>query len=96
MRKTIVIAALLGAAPVLAQTTAPMGGRTPAAIHDGLLACLRIADGTSGRLSCYDTLIASTPKDRPPSARDVASCRFYTEQDERLSCFNDFAESIPR
>jgi hypothetical protein len=61
-----------------------------------LLACLRIADGTSGRLSCYDALIASTPKDKPASARDVASCRFYTEQDERLSCFNDFAESIPR
>jgi hypothetical protein len=90
MRTTIVIAALLCVSPALAQTA------RPATINDSLITCLRIPDGTKGRLDCFDAAIASTPKSKPASSRDVASCRFYTEQDGRLACFNDFAESIPR
>ena len=89
MRMTLAIVALLGGSPALAQTR-------PATINDSLVACLRIPDGTKGRLDCVDAAIASTPKGKPVSSRDVASCRFYTEQDGRLACSNDFAESIPR
>jgi hypothetical protein len=89
MRKTIAIVALLCGSPALAQTR-------PATLNDSLVACLRIPDGTKARLDCFDATIASTPKNKPASSRDVASCRFYTEQDGRLACFNDFAESIPR
>jgi hypothetical protein len=96
MNKTIVIAVLLCASAAFAQTPAPrMATVGPASINDGLIACLRIADGTKGRLSCYDAVIAPLAKTKPTS-RDVASCRYYTEQDQRLACFNDFAESIPR
>lgn len=95
MNKTIVIAVLISASAAFAQTPAPrMAAAGPASINDGLIACLRIADGTKGRLSCFDAVIAPLSKTKP-TARDVASCRYYTEQDQRLSCFNDFAESIP-
>jgi hypothetical protein len=89
MKKTILIAALLCAPATVAQTA------RPAAINDGLIACLRVPDGTKARLDCFDAVIAPLSNTRPTS-RDVASCRFYTDQDGRLRCFNDFAESIPR
>lgn len=88
MRKTIAIAALFCAAAFAQAATA-------ASVNDGLIACLRIPDGTKGRLDCFDAVIAPLSKTKPTS-RDVASCRFYTEQDGRLACFNEFAESIPR
>jgi hypothetical protein len=97
MKKTIVLAVLLCASAAAAQAPAQsrMTATSPAAINDGLISCLRIPDGTKGRLGCFDTVIAPLSKTKP-TARDVASCRYYTEQDQRLSCFNDFAESIPR
>ena len=88
MRKPLAIAALLCAMSLAQPATA-------ASINDGLIDCLRIPDGTKGRLDCFDAVIAPLSKTKPTS-RDVASCRFYTEQDGRLACFNDFAESIPR
>ena len=88
MRKTIAIAALFCAA-AFAQTAAA------ASINDGLIACLSMPDGTRQRLDCFDAVIAPLAKTKPTS-RDVADCRYYTEQDQRLACFNDFAQSIPR
>ena len=65
-----------------------------------LQACLDIEDGTKGRLDCYDAVFPPKPanpkKPKPPAAKAVADCRFTTEQDERLACFNGFAESIPK
>jgi hypothetical protein len=98
MKKTIVMIALLCASAAFAQTPAQprmAAGPGLASINNGLIACLRIPDGTKGRLGCFDAVIAPLSKTSPTS-RDVASCRYYTEQDQRLSCFNDFAESIPR
>jgi hypothetical protein len=90
MKKAIVIAALLCASAATAQQ--PAGA---ASINDGLIACLSVPDGTRRRLDCFDAVIAPLSKTKP-SSRDVADCRYYTEQDQRLACFNDFAESIPR
>lgn len=89
MKKALVIAALLCALPAAAQTV------RPASLNDGLIACLRLTDGTRERLDCFDAVIAPLAKTKP-SSRDVADCRYYTEQDQRLACFNDFAQSIPR
>ena len=61
-----------------------------------LQACLDIDDGTKDRLNCYDAVIPPTPKPKPPKAKGVADCRFLKEEDERLACFNGFAESIPK
>ena len=61
-----------------------------------LQACLDIDDGTKDRLNCYDAIIPPTPKPKPAKAKGYADCRFFKEEDERLACFNGFAESIPK
>jgi hypothetical protein len=65
-------------------------------VAEKLQACLEIDDGTKGRLDCYDAIVAPQPKPKPPAAKGVMDCRFVKEQDERLACFNGFAESIPK
>ena len=73
---------------------APKGKPQSTAVR--LQACLDIDDGTKDRLNCYDAVIPPTPKPKPPKAKGVADCRFLKEEDERLACFNGFAESIPK
>ena len=73
---------------------APKG--KPQSIAVRLQACLDIDDGTKDRLTCYDGVIPPAPKPKPAKAKGVADCRFFKEEDERLTCFNGFAESIPK
>jgi hypothetical protein len=73
---------------------APKG--KPQSIAVRLQACLDLDDGTKDRLNCYDAVIPPTPKPKPPKAKGYADCRFFKEEDERLACFNGFAESIPK
>jgi hypothetical protein len=61
-----------------------------------LQACLDIDDGTKDRLNCYDAVIPPAPKPKAGKAKAVADCRFTKEEDERLSCFNGFVESMPK
>jgi hypothetical protein len=68
----------------------------PTSIAKRLQACLEIDDGTKGRLDCYDAVFAPKPNPKAPKAKGVADCRFTKEEDERLKCFNGFAESIPK
>jgi hypothetical protein len=65
-------------------------------IAEKLQDCLTLDDGTKDRLDCYDAIIPPKPKPKPPAAKGVMDCRFIQEQDERLVCFNGFAESIPK
>jgi len=73
---------------------APKG--KPQSIAARLQACLDLDDGTKDRLNCYDAVIPPAPKPKPPKAKGYADCRFFKEEDERLACFNGFAESIPK
>ncbi|WP_128933032.1 hypothetical protein [Bradyrhizobium zhanjiangense] len=68
----------------------------PQSIAARLQACLEIDDGTKDRLDCYDAVIPPAPKPKPAKAKGYADCRFFKEEDERLACFNGFAESIPK
>ena len=68
----------------------------PKSIAEKLQDCLELDDGTKDRLDCYDAVIPPKPKPKPPAAKGVMDCRFIQEQDERLVCFNGFAESIPK
>lgn len=77
-------------------TSAPAPKGKPQSIAARLQACLELDDGTKDRLNCYDAVIAPTPKPKPPKAKGYADCRFLKEEDERLACFNGFAESIPK
>jgi hypothetical protein len=61
-----------------------------------LQACQEIDDGTKDRLNCYDAIIAPQPKPKPAAAKAVNECRFVKEEDERLTCYNGFADKIPR
>jgi len=66
-----------------------------------LQACLEIDDETKERLNCYDAVITPAPKPKAsnpkaPKAKTVSECRFTREEDERLTCFNGFVESMPK
>jgi hypothetical protein len=61
-----------------------------------LQACLEIDDGTKGRLDCYDAVFPPKPNPKAPAAKGVADCHFAKEEDDRLNCYNGFAEMIPK
>jgi hypothetical protein len=68
----------------------------PQSIAAKLQACLEIDDATKERLNCYDAIFKPTPKPKAPAAQGVMDCRFIKEEDERLTCYNGFAEKIPK
>ena len=68
----------------------------PQSIAAKLQACLEIDDATKERLNCYDAIFAPKPNPKAPAAKAVTDCRFQKEEDERLTCFNGFAEKIPK
>jgi hypothetical protein len=112
VRVLLVSAALLIATGAFAQTTPPADGDKPPAaqakprgpvpssssksVAERLQACLKVDDETKARLDCYDTVVAPKPKPKPAAAKGVLDCRFLKEEDERLTCFNGFAEQIPK
>ena len=61
-----------------------------------LQACQDIDDGTKERLNCYDAVYAPQPKAKAAAAKSVSDCRYVKEEDERLTCFNGFADKIPK
>jgi hypothetical protein len=68
----------------------------PQSIAQKLQACQEIDDATKERLICYDAIFAPQPKPKPPAAKGVNDCRFVKEEDERLTCYNGFADKIPK
>jgi hypothetical protein len=109
MRTVLALLAILYSPVAFAQSPPPMVGDKPLvqvqprrtaaksqSVAAKLQACLEIDDGTKGRLDCYDAIIAPRPKAKPPAAKGAMDCRFLKEQDERLACFNGFADSAPK
>src|SRR3981081_4313660 len=78
------------------KAAAPKDKGKPPSIAGKLKACLEIEDGTKGRLDCYDAIFPPKPNPKAAVAKGVADCRFTKEEDERLTCFNGFAEKIPK
>jgi hypothetical protein len=79
-----------------AKSKAPKGSPSKS-LAEKLLACLEIDDETKDRLDCYDAAVPTKPpKAKAGPANGVMDCRFVKEQDERLKCFNGFAEKIPK
>lgn len=68
----------------------------PKSIAVRLQACLEIDDETKERLNCYDAIFPPKPKPKAPAAKGVNDCAAFKEEDERLKCFNGFAEKIPK
>ena len=84
-----------------ASATAAPGAKAapgkPKSMAQRLQACLEIDDGTKDRLSCYDAVVPlkPNPKAKAP-AKSVSECGGFKDQEERLTCFNGFAEKLPR
>ena len=74
----------------------PAAPGKPTSVAQKLQACQDIDDATKERLGCYDAIFAPQPKPKPPAAKGVNDCRFLKEEDERLTCYNGFADKIPR
>jgi hypothetical protein len=68
----------------------------PQSVAQKLQACQDIDDATKERLICYDAVFKPEPKPKPPVAKGVNDCRFQKEEDERLTCYNGFADKIPK
>ena len=68
----------------------------PQSAAQKLQACLEIDDETKERLNCYDGVFPPKPKAKAPAAKGVTDCAAFKEEDERLKCFNGFAEKIPK
>jgi hypothetical protein len=68
----------------------------PQSIAHKLQDCQDLDDGTKDRLNCYDEIFKPQPKPKAPAAKGVSECRFLKEEDERLACYNGFADKIPK
>jgi hypothetical protein len=107
MKRLLALIILLHATAAFAQNeTPPAEGKPPAhakkshgppkSMAEKLLACLEIDDETKDRLDCYDAAIPPKSKPKSAPANGVMDCRYVKEEDERLKCFNAFAEKIPK
>lgn len=74
----------------------PAAPGKPQSVAQKLQACQDIDDATKERLSCYDGIFTPQPKPKPAAAKGVNDCRFLKEEDERLTCYNGFADKIPK
>jgi uncharacterized protein YciW len=84
------------AAGTKAAAAAPAPKGKPQSVAARLQACLEIDDATKERLNCYDEIFKPQPKPKPSAAKGVNDCRFLKEEDERLTCYNGFADKIPK
>jgi hypothetical protein len=74
----------------------PKGPPTGKSIAVRLQSCQDIDDQTKERLTCYDTVLKPAPKPKPGAAKTVMDCKFIKEEDERLTCYNGFVDSMPK
>lgn len=82
--------------PAAAKKEAAGKKEAPKSVAQKLQACQDIDDATKERLQCYDAIFAPQPKPKAPAAKGVNDCRFQKEEDERLACYNGFADKIPK
>ena len=72
------------------------GPPTGKSVATRLQSCQEIDDQTKERLSCYDEVLKPAPKPKPGTAKTVMDCKFIKEEDERLTCYNGFVDSMPK
>ncbi|HEY0850308.1 MAG TPA: hypothetical protein VGD96_10360 [Bradyrhizobium sp.] len=69
----------------------------PKSMAQKLQACLEIDDGTKERLNCYDAVIVPKPNPKAKApVKSVTECGGFKDEEERLTCFNGFAEKLPK
>jgi len=72
------------------------GPPTGKSVATRLQSCQDIDDQTKERLNCYDEVLKPAPKPKQGTAKTVMDCKFIKEEDERLTCYNGFVDSMPK
>jgi hypothetical protein len=77
---------------------APAGEVAPkgVSIAEKAQKCLKILDDPQARLDCYDAAVKPDPKQNPPPVKGIRDCRHIVDINDRLMCFDGFAEQIPK
>lgn len=78
--------------PKPTEETAPKGK----SVAERAQNCLKIDDNAIARLACYDAGMPPKIMPKPPAVKGILDCRHLKEQDERLECFDGFAQQIPK
>ena len=86
----------VGGKPLVKSAEGKKEAAKPLSAAQKLQACQDIDDATKERLNCYDAIYSPQPKPKAAAAKSVTECRFHKEEDERLTCYNGFAEKIPQ
>ena len=58
--------------------------------------CLKILEDPQARLNCYDAAVRPEPNRNPPPVKGIRDCRHLVDINDRLGCFDGFAEQIPK
>jgi hypothetical protein len=58
--------------------------------------CLKIVDDPQRRLDCYDAAVRPQPNPKAPPANGIRDCRYIVDVNDRLGCFDGFAQQIPK
>jgi hypothetical protein len=86
-----------GSAPKGNAKSAKAAPGQPKSMAQKLQACLDVDDGTKDRLNCYDAVIKPKPNPKAKApAKSVTECGAFKDEEERLGCFNGFAEKLPK
>lgn len=96
----------------LAQTPPPAAAEKPAApmkraarteeapkgvsIAEKAQKCLKIPVDPQARLDCYDAAVKPELNPNPPPVKGIRDCRHLVDKNDRLGCFDGFAEQIPK
>ena len=75
-----------------AEEVAPKG----ASIAEKAQKCLKILDDPQARLDCYDAAVRPEPNRNPPPVKGIRDCRHIVDINDRLGCFDGFAQQIPK
>jgi hypothetical protein len=75
-----------------ADETAPQG----VSIAEKAQKCLKIPEDPQRRLDCYDAAVKPQPNPKAPPAAGIRDCRFIVDINDRLGCFDGFAQQIPK
>ena len=101
----LVPAALAQTPPPAEKPAAPMKPRAAPAeevapkgvsIAEKAQKCLKILNDPQARLDCYDAAVRPEPNRNPPPVKGIRDCRRMVDINDRLGCFDGFAEQIPK
>ena len=88
--------ATVGRGPRRLAAAARLAAKTRRAVRQTRRAALDPLPAAQPDSGSQSAPIAKSRAAKPPAAKGVMDCRFLKEEDERLNCFNGFAESIPK